>query len=151
MKVESSMVLFPLNTSDDVLGIKFEDRLCDSLVSKTPSVQEITEYIDEFWPLSRVMLYGLRLPIRYPDSKEKRFVARLDYQEADLLQQAQDEQLHILVPPPDGIFYPAKGHPLADIHENGRPWLLLEKTWGGWQLWRVAIPPVHESKLDVFR
>ena len=155
-KSGASMSWFVFSNPEDVLGIKPADSLSYAFVVRnitadSPSAQEITEYIDEFWPLSRVMLYGLRLPICYPDAKEKRFVARLDYQEADLLQQAQDEQLHILVPPPDGIFYPAKGHPLADIHENGRPWLLLEKTWGGWQLWRVAIPPAHESKLDVFR
>ena len=134
-----------------VYGLEWnDDRL--QLFAQTPPSHEITEYIDTLWPMSRVMLYGLRLPICYPDAAEKRFVARLDYQEEDLLKQAQDEQLHILVPPPDGLLYPSKGHPLADIYENGRPWLLLEKTWqGGWQLWRVAIPPKDESKLDVFR
>lgn len=148
-------VCFELNTSSELLGINWKESLNVALFNpnqQAPTAEEITEYIDNFWPLSRVMLYGLRLPICYPDAAEKRFVARLDYQEADLLEQAQDEQLHILVPPPDGLLYPAKGHPLADIYENGRPWLLLEKTWpGGWQLWRVAIPPKDESKLDVFR
>ncbi|MBQ7651627.1 MAG: hypothetical protein IJS15_11755 [Victivallales bacterium] len=143
------------NASGALLGINWKESLDVALFNpdqQRPTAEEITEYIDNFWPMSRVMLYGLRLPICYPDTAEKRFVARLDYQESDLLRQAQDEQLHILVPPLDGIFYPAKGHPLADIHENGRPWLLLERTWqGGWQLWRVAIPPANESKLDIFR
>ncbi len=155
MKSGVDTVWFGLNTDREILGIDDKDSLSIALFNpdmKAPTAEEITEYIDNFWPMSRVMLYGLRLPICYPDAAEKRFVARLDYQEADLLEQAQDEQLHILVPPSDGLFYPAKGHPLADIHENGRSWLLLEKTWpGGWQLWRVAIPPKDESKLDVFR
>ena len=149
-------VCFELNTSSELLlGINWKESLDLALFNpnqQAPTAEEITGYIDDFWPLSRVMLYGLRLPICYLDAAEKRFVARLDYQEEELLKQAQDEQLHILVPPRDGIFYPAKGHPLADIHENGRPWLLLERTWrGGWQLWRVAVPPNNESKLDIFR
>jgi len=37
---------------------------------------------------------------------------------------------------------------LSDIHEHGRPWLLLEKQWpDGWQLWRCVVPPDGESKL----
>lgn len=117
-----------------------------------PQADEITTFIDQFWPLSRTMLYGVRLPALFPDPAEKRFVARLDYQEQDLIEQANDEQLHILIPPPDGQFYPPKHSPLADIHANGKPWLILEKQWpGGWQLWRTVTPPTNESRLDFMR
>ncbi|MBR0459066.1 MAG: hypothetical protein IJJ26_07500 [Victivallales bacterium] len=117
-----------------------------------PDPKEITEFIDQFWPDSRTMLYGVELPALFPDPTEQRFVARVDYQEQDLLTQAHDEQMHLLVPPPTSGFYPKKGHPLADIHANGRPWLLLEKTWpNGWQLYRLVQPPKNESRLDFLR
>jgi len=120
--------------------------------SQPPLREDITFYIDQFWPKSRTMLYGLALPALYPDTTEKRFVARLDYQENDFIAQAKNEQMHILVPPPDGRFYPQKNHPLASIHANGKSWLLLEKQWpGGWQLWRAVIPPDNESRLDFMR
>ncbi|HOG50691.1 MAG TPA: hypothetical protein PKY10_08880 [Lentisphaeria bacterium] len=120
--------------------------------AQAPSRQEILDFIDQYWPESRTVLYGVKLPAVYPDPKEKRFVARLDYQEADFLEQAQDEQLHILVPPADGVYYPLVGSPLADIHANGKPWLLLEKQWPSqWQLWRCVIPAKNESRLDFLR
>ncbi len=113
-----------------------------------PPREEITAFIDQFWPQSRTMLYGLKLPAAYPDPLEKRFVARLDFQQDDLLKQETDEQLHILIPPPDGKYYPKHNSPLADIYANGRDWLILEKQWpGGCQLWRVVPPPKNESKL----
>lgn len=124
----------------------------EQAVEQAPSREEITSFIDQYWPKSRTMLYGLRLPALYPDTTEERFVARLDFQENDLLAQATQEQLHLLVPPPTGEYYPRKGHTLADIHDNGKPWLLLEHEWpGGWQLWRVVIAPEKESKLDILR
>jgi len=44
------------------------------------------------------------------------------------------------------------GSPLADIHANGKPWLLLEKQWpNNWQLWRCVIPAKNESRLDFLR
>ena len=117
-----------------------------------PSRQEILAFIDQYWPESRTVLYGVRLPAVYPDPTEKRFLARLDYQEADFLEQAKDEQLHILIPPADGVYYPLHGSPLADIHANGKPWLLLEKQWSShWQLWRCVIPAKNESRLDFLR
>lgn len=120
--------------------------------AQAPSRQEILDFIDQYWPESRTVLYGVKLPAVYPDPEEKRFVARLDYQEADFLEQAQDEQLHILVPPADGVYYPLVGSPLADIHANGKPWLLLEKQWPSqWQLWRCVIPAKNESRLDFLR
>ena len=120
----------------------------DNADSYLPSREEITAFIDQFWPQSRTMLYGLKLPAAYPDPLEKRFVARLDFQQDDLLKQETDEQLHILIPPPDGKYYPKDNSPLADIYANGRDWLILEKQWpSGCQLWRVVPPPDNESKL----
>lgn len=125
---------------------------CFQSASDAPPRTELTTYIDQFWPDSRIMLYGLPLALAYPDLQEYRFQARLDYQESDFLTQARDEQLHLLVPPPEGKYYPARKSVLADIHAHGRPWLLLEKQWpGGWQLWRCVIPPEGESKLDILR
>ncbi|MBR4673185.1 MAG: hypothetical protein IKP00_01855 [Victivallales bacterium] len=113
-----------------------------------PPREELTAFIDQFWPQSRTMLYGLKLPAAYPDPLEKRFVARLDFQQDDLLKQETDEQLHILIPPPNGKYYPKDNSPLADIYVNGRDWLILEKQWpSGCQLWRVVPPPQNESKL----
>ena len=120
----------------------------DNADNYLPPREEITAFIDQFWPQSRTMLYGLKLPAAYPDPSEKRFVARLDFQQDDLLNQETDEQLHILIPPPDGKYYPKNNSPLADIYANGRDWLILEKQWpSGCQLWRVVPPPENESKL----
>ncbi|NLF92761.1 MAG: hypothetical protein GX564_02640 [Oligosphaeraceae bacterium] len=125
---------------------------CFQPAGGAPPRTELTAYIDQFWPDSRIMLYGLPLALAYPDLQEHRFQARLDYQEGDFLTQARDEQLHLLVPPPDGKYYPARKSVLAEIHAQGRPWLFLEKQWpGGWQLWRCVIPPEGESKLDALR
>ncbi|MGI5924075.1 MAG: hypothetical protein ACOX9E_09045 [Lentisphaeria bacterium] len=124
----------------------------DTHAASAPAREELLAYIDQFWPDSRTVLYGLRLPALYPDPAEKRFIARLDYQEDAFLDQAKDEQLHILVPPPDGYFYPLAHSLLADLHANGRPWLFLEKQWpGNWQLWRCVIPPKGESRLEHLR
>lgn len=117
-----------------------------------PSRQEILDFIDQFWPDSRIVLYGIRLPAVYPDPHEKRFLARVDYQETDFLRQSEDEQLHLLVPPSDGVYYPAEKSPLAEIHSHGKPWLFLEKQWPNqWQLWRSVVPAQNESRLDFLR
>lgn len=113
-----------------------------------PQADDITRYIDQFWPDSRVMVYGIRVPAIYHDPREHRFVASLDYHEGLFLSKAQEEQLHLLVPPPWSGYYSAVGNPFAAIHRHGGQWLLLEKQYpGGWQLWRCVIPPVGESKL----
>ncbi|NMA43325.1 MAG: hypothetical protein GX946_08070 [Oligosphaeraceae bacterium] len=112
----------------------------------------LCRYIDQFWPDSRIMLYGLPLASAYPDLTEQRFVARLDFHEELLREQAIDEQMHLLIPPNDGHYYPRKHPILADIHNRGRDWLLLEKQYyGGWQLWRCVTPPKGESKLEFLR
>jgi hypothetical protein len=113
-----------------------------------PQAQELLDFIDQYWPDSRIILVGSRLPAIYPDPEAKRFVSKIDFNERDFLAQAAEEQLHILVPPPDGRFYPPQNSILADIHKNGRDWLFLEKVFpNDWQLWRSTIPPKGESKL----
>ncbi len=117
-----------------------------------PRRKDVTDYIDQFWPRSRVMLYGVRIPALYHDPTEERFVASIDYHEGLFIEKALEEQLHLLVPPPDGGFFPEDGYPFADIHRWGRSWLLLEKQWAsGWQLWRCVIPPKGESRLEGFQ
>jgi hypothetical protein len=117
-------------------------------MTPAPAREQIVGWIDRFWPQSRVLIYGVQGPAVYPDPAEKRFLGRVDFCEPLFLGQARDEQIHLLVPPCDGRFYPLSGVAMADIHRNGRPWLLLERVWpGGWQLWRCVLPPVTESKL----
>jgi hypothetical protein len=95
------------------------------------------------------MVYGVEVPALYHDPRERRFVARLDFREREFLDQAADEQLHLLVPPPDGWYCPRRGSVFSDIHANGRPWLLLERQChGGWQLWRCVLAPKGESRID---
>lgn len=114
-----------------------------------PPVAELTAWIDRFWPESRMMVYGVRAAALYYDPAEKRFVGQLDFRAERFLAQAAEEQLHLLVPPPDGRFYPRAGTLFTDIYENGRPWLLLERRWAsGWQLWRCVLPPEGESRLE---
>jgi hypothetical protein len=113
-----------------------------------PPREQIVAYVDRYWPRSRIVLYGVVAPALYPDLAEQRFVARLDVNENMFMELAAAEQIHLLLPPPSGAFYPARYGPLGDIHRNGRPWLLLERTWpSGWQLWRAVMPPTGESKL----
>ena len=113
-----------------------------------PQAQELLDFIDRYWPDSRIILVGSRLPAIYPDPEARRFVSKIDFNEKDFLAQAAEEQLHILIPPPDGRFYPIQNSILADIHKNGRDWLFLEKVFpNNWQLWRSTIPPRGESKL----
>ena len=102
-----------------------------------PAAQEITDFIDGFWPESRTMLYGPVVPAMYSDGSEKRFIARLDYSQEELLEYGEQEQMHLLLPPPESGLLP-KGGELEDIFNQGRPWLFLEKKWdSGWRLWRV--------------
>jgi len=115
----------------------------------SPPAEAIGAWIDRFWPDSRVVVYGIRAPAIYHDPREKRFLAHLDFRKTVFLEQAADEQLHLLIPPPNGKFYARERGELSDIHRNGRPWLLLEKQWpSGWQLWRCVTPPAGESKLQ---
>jgi len=117
-----------------------------------PARNYVTRWIDQHWDDSRIVICGIRAPAIYPDPTEKRFLARVDFFESRFIKQAHDEQLHLLIPPPTGVFYPAGQGTIADIYRRGRPWLLLERSWpDGWQLWRCVIPPEGESKLDEIR
>jgi hypothetical protein len=120
-----------------------------SFAAGAPPPQEITRLIDRDWPQSRTAVYGVRLPALYHDALERRFVARMDYHEGLFIEQAQHEVMHLLLPPPDGRFYP-RGHNLfTTIHRDGTPLLLLETQWdSGWQLWRCVIFPDRESRLQ---
>ena len=119
-----------------------------SYMEGAPEAREVFAWIDRFWPDSRIVIHGIRAPAVFHDLSEERFVARLDFHPSRFLDQAEDEQLHLMVPPADGRYYSAHAGPLSDIHANGKPWLLLEKQWeSGWQLWRCVIPPEGKSRL----
>ncbi|MBQ9447887.1 MAG: hypothetical protein IJU61_14910, partial [Victivallales bacterium] len=125
-----------------------EEAYLPTEAADAPPAQELFDFIDRYWPDSRIILVGSRLPAIYPDPEAKRFVSKINFNEKDFLAQSKDEQLHLLVPPPDGRFYPIQNSILADIHKNGRDWLFLEKVFpNNWQLWRSTIPPTGESKL----
>jgi hypothetical protein len=113
-----------------------------------PSPTEITRIIDRDWPQSRTAVFGVRLPALYHDPAEKRFVARMDYHEALFVEQARREVMHLLLPPPDGRFYPRSRNAFSRIYGGGSRVLLLEKQWAsGWQLWRCVIFPDDETRL----
>ncbi len=102
-----------------------------------PDRQEITDFIDRLWPDSRTLLYGMELPALYLDTQEKRFLARIEYSQEELLEYGEQEQMHLLLPPPYSGLFP-KDSRLEEIYEKGAPWLFLEKKWdNGWKLWRV--------------
>lgn len=102
-----------------------------------PNRQEITDFIDKLWPDSRTLLYGMELPALYLDGQEKRFLARIEYSQEELLEYGQQEQMHLLLPPRESGLFP-KDRRLHEIYEKGAPWLFLEKKWdNGWKLWRV--------------
>jgi hypothetical protein len=120
-----------------------------SFVTGAPPPLEITRLIDRDWPRSRTTVYGVRLPALYHDPQELRFVARMDYQQGLFIEQAQHEVMHLLLPPPDGRFYPRGNNAFSGMHRSGTPALLLEKQWdSGWQLWRCVIFPENESRLQ---
>lgn len=125
-----------------------DEKTVPSEAADAPKAQEIIKFIDQYWPDSRIILVGSRLPAIYPDPEAKRFISKINFNEKEFLSQAAEEQLHILIPPPDGRFYPIQNSILADIYKNGRDWLFLEKVFpNDWQLWRSTIPPKGESKL----
>lgn len=113
-----------------------------------PGAVEITGWIDRDWTRSRTAVFGVRLPALYHDPLEQRFVARMDYHESLFMELAQDEVMHLLLPPPDGRFYPRGNTVFARLYEGQSPILLLERQWdSGWQLWRCVITPDDESRL----
>ena len=113
-----------------------------------PPREVLVGLVDRDWPHSRIAVYGVRLPALYHDAREKRFVARMDFDEGRFLEQARDEVMHILVPPPESVCAARTSGALKVIHAEGRPYLLLEKQWlSGWQLWRCVVYPPDESRL----
>ncbi|MCK5804535.1 MAG: hypothetical protein KAI66_16980 [Lentisphaeria bacterium] len=117
--------------------------------SNAPEKTEVVELMDRHWPRARVLVCGIRAPALFHDPAEKRFLARADFHEALFLTQAEDEVMHLLVPPDNGNFYPRSIGHFSRLHGEGKPWLILEKQWSsGWQLWRCVIAPTGESKLD---
>ncbi len=108
-----------------------------------PQPAELVELVDEYWARSRILIYDLRTAVIYAHSgpAASRFLPRLDFDEEELRKLIRKEQFHLLIPPNNGRFYSRTNSPLADIHEHGRRWLLLERQWpGGWQLWRCIRP-----------
>jgi hypothetical protein len=109
--------------------------------SQAPPADEVVALVDTYWPHSRVLLLDLRSAAIYADSIGNRFTPRLDVNENDIRQQIEDEQMHLLLAPNNGVFY-ARNSDLADMHTHDRDWLFLEKQWpDGWQLWRCVRPP----------
>ena len=116
-----------------------------------PGREELTDYVDHYWKDSRILVYGLRLAVLYAwtaadaDQDRQRFVARLDFNENVLREDIEKEQLHLLLPPDDGVYYPRRDRMFDRLRHHPVPgWLLLEEVWpGGWELWRcVRLPPV---------
>jgi hypothetical protein len=134
----------------DMAWIPVPDPVAEgSFAAGAPRPLEITRLIDRDWPRSRTAVYGVRLPALYHDALERRFVARMDYHEGLFVEQAQREVMHLLLPPPDGRFYPRGQNVFTNLHRNGDPLLLLETQWdSGWQLWRCVIFPDRESRLQ---
>ncbi len=64
-----------------------------------------------------------------------------------LRKRIEEEQLHLLIPPDNGRYYP-RNHPIfSEIHRYGRDWLFLEELWpSGWQLWRCIRPRPPEKR-----
>ncbi len=116
-----------------------------------PSRREIVALVDSRWQDSRILVYGLRPAVLYsrPDNNRelpgRRFVCRLDFNPYVLHEHMEHEQLHLLVPPDSGRYYPQHHRIFSEVHGEGVPdWLLLEAVWpsrrdrhgGQWQLWR---------------
>lgn len=99
---------------------------------------------DQQWKGSRVVLVGKRLvKTVYPDPKQVNFHPLESFDPEAFRKHAAYEQLHLLVPPPDGRFYPPES-PLNDIHAHGAPYLFLVAQFPhGWQLWRSLPEPTE--------
>jgi hypothetical protein len=123
-----------------------------SFAAGAPTPTEITQLIDRDWPRSRTAVFGVRLPALYHDPLERRFVARMDCHEELIVDQGRREVMHLLLPPPDGRFYPRGRNVFTHIYAGGSQVLLLEKQWNsGWQLWRCVVFPDRETRLQHLR
>lgn len=77
-----------------------------------PSREQITELIDEDWVGSRVLVFGARAASLYCVTEDEdpkvrdRFIGNVDFNIHVVFDHMEKEQLHLLVPPDDGRFYP---------------------------------------------
>ena len=118
--------------------------------SKRPTPTQITGYLDDDsepdldrWRDSRVLIFGSPAAALYcihnETTEKDRFIGNVDFNLNVVMEQIEAEQLHLLVPPDNGKFYP-KGSFFSQVHarESQEDWLLFETAWNGWQLWRCV-------------
>ncbi len=129
--------------------------------SDQPTRQQIVDYIDPHWKDSRILIFGIRASSLYcctdedDPAKRDRFIGRIDLNLNVLRERIQEEQLHLLVPPNNGKFYPRDESFFSELHASADPsWLFLETTWGHgdpadrWQLWRCIRKKPHKGNLE---
>lgn len=108
-----------------------------------PAANRLLAQVDRHWAQSRLLLYDLRSAALYCDQSPPRFVANLDFNAAIFRELREKEQMHLLVPPNNGLFYSPHDPVLAYFHQRGYEdeRLFLEESWrSGWQLWRCIRP-----------
>ena len=110
-----------------------------------PSREEVAEYIDQDWVGSRVLVFGARAASLYcvtasDDPKDReRFIGNVDFNIHVVFDHMEKEQLHLLIPPDNGQFYPQGNNFFSELYRNEEPdWLHLETVMDGWQLWRCV-------------
>lgn len=114
-----------------------------------PSKEQISNIIDQYWPGSRVVLCGVRLPAFYADPKEKRFISAVDFYPNRFLNKADAEQLYLLLPPKHSPYSFTAYKLLEDLRTGNPSWLLVETAFpDGWQLCRCVKPPENETRLE---
>lgn len=132
-----------------VAGGWIQHRLVPTIDFRTawspPGIEQILQLTNRRWKKSRILIFDLRSAVLFSARNPKRFPASLDFNENWVRQQISAEQFHLLLAPDNGHFYPRTSR-LAELHENGAPWLFLEQRWAsGWQLWRCVRPLRPES------
>ena len=128
-------------------NLRMDSRNGEEFVDTTKASGDVLgDYIDGRWKDSRIRIYGLRMAVLY--HKDDRFVANLNFDEQALWQESRSEQLHILVPPNNSLYYSQSSN-LADLDQSIRDWLFLEDIESesklelipdGWHLWRCVRP-----------
>jgi hypothetical protein len=114
-----------------------------------PPPQEVVDLVDSYYSRSRVLLLDLRSAAIYANTIPNRFSPRIDVIESDIRRHIEEEQMHLLLAPNNGVFYSVNSE-LADMHTHDRDWLFLEKQWpNGWQLWRCVRPPPKGSAAEI--
>lgn len=109
--------------------------------TEPPPAAELMARCDRHWNDSRILLCDLRSAAIYVPAHPRRFVADIDFNSQVLQQQILPEQMHLLLPPDDGHYYPQEKSGQSRLHRHGARWLFLEHQWeSGWQLWRCVRP-----------